>query len=575
MFCINPDCHAEAVEATVCPECGTALLLSDRFELIQPIRDFNPTIPISIFRGYDCKTQQERVIKVLDYPTEQFLKHFQREAGVLGNLRHPGLPEVDIDDDGYFTITTPSKKYPEVHCLVMEKIDGIDLSQLIQTSGKISQNQAIDWLKQLTEILHVLHQQGVFHRDIKPGNIILKPNGRLVLIDFGAVREVTQTYLSKLGRGPDPVTQVNSITIITSAAYTPYEQTQGKAVLQSDFYAMGRTFVHLLTGQSPLDLVNPSGQIQWRPHAPQVSQPLADFIDRLMAMMPVDRPRDTQEVLTTLERLPARIKRDQRRQSPWTKVAVLAMGTIVVLGAVKAVTWYLSERYLSLALQASMNGKLEAAKSNLEAAIVYNRANPNLHNNLAVICQQLGTDVGNDCAIQHYQQAIALKPTNGAEIRYNLGNLYEQIGPMAAAKAQYRIVVEATPNFMPARNNLARLLILEEDYASAQQLIQSGLPQPQAPLDRAVLLKNLGWLQYQQKQYPQSVTSLSTAVRLSPAARTDAQCLLAQVYDAAPKLGNSAPAWQACLSGDATTPEVQRWQNQKLQQIFPPDPKQH
>jgi serine/threonine protein kinase len=213
VFCVNPACHAEVADATLCPECGTELLLCDRFELVKPIRAFNPTIPISIFLGFDRKTQQERIIKVLDYPTKQFLAHFEREAGVLGNLRHPGLPEVDIDDEGFFTVSTTSKQYQVVYGLVMEKIDGMDLSQLIQTQGKISQNQAIDWLKQLTEILHVLHQKGIFHRDIKPGNIILKPDGRLVLIDFGAVREVTQTYLSKLGRGPDPVTQVNSITI--------------------------------------------------------------------------------------------------------------------------------------------------------------------------------------------------------------------------------------------------------------------------------------------------------------------------------------------------------------------------
>jgi serine/threonine protein kinase len=396
VFCINPACHTEVrdLAAPTCPECGLELLLSDRFELVKPIRAFNPTMPISIFVGHDRQTQKACVIKVLDYPTPELLLHFEREAAVLGNLRHPGLPVVDIDDAGYFTVMTPSKQYPIVHCLVMEKIEGTDLSQLIQSQGKISQHQGVEWLQQLTEIIQVLHQQGIFHRDIKPANIMLRPNGQLALIDFGAVREVTQTYLCKLGRGPDPVSQVNPITIITSAAYTPYEQTQGKAVLQSDFYAMGRTFVHLLTGKSPLDFATPSTELQWRSAAPQVSRPLADFLDRLMAFSPVDRPIDTQAILATLERLPRQIKRDRRWKSPWMKAVGLGLGTIALLGLLKGISGYVAQRYLSIGLQAAVVGKLDAAKSNLESAILYDRDNPTLHSNLAVICQQQATAAG-------------------------------------------------------------------------------------------------------------------------------------------------------------------------------------
>jgi Tfp pilus assembly protein PilF len=570
VFCVNPSCHTEVrdLDVQTCPECGLELRLSDRFELVKPIRAFNPTIPISIFVGHDRKSQTACVIKVLDYPTPELLQHFEREAGVLGNLRHPGLPVVDIDDEGYFTVTTPSKHYPIVHCLVMEKIEGVDLSQLIQSEGKISQHQAIEWLRQLTEIIHVLHQQGIFHRDIKPANIMLKPDGRLALIDFGAVREVTQTYLCKLGRGPDPVTQVNPITIITSAAYTPYEQTQGKAVIQSDFYAMGRTFVHLLTGKSPLDFATPSTQLQWRSAAPQVSKPLADFLDRLMALNPVDRPIDTQAILATLQQLPGQINRDRRWKSPWMKAAGLGVGTIAVLGLFKGMRWYVAERYLSLGLQAAVMGKLDVAQSNLESAIFYDRNNPVLHSNLAVICQQQATEAGEQCAVQHYQQALKLKPTHQAETRYNLGNLYEQLGTVDKSKAEYRMVLRDTPNFAAARNNLARLLILEGAYDEAEQLIQPALSQSLDQLNRSVLLKNLGWLQYQKKQYPQAIASLSTAIQLNPAERTDTQCLLAQVYDAAPKLGTSAPFWQSCLSGNAITPEVQLWQDQKLQQLL-------
>jgi serine/threonine protein kinase len=571
VFCVNPSCHAEVrdLDIPTCPECGLELLLGDRFELVKPIRAFNPTIPISIFVGHDRQTQTACVIKVLDYPTPELLLHFEREAAVLGNLRHPGLPVVDIDDEGYFIVTTPSKQYPIVHCLVMEKIEGTDLTEFIQSQGKISQYQAIEWLRQLTEIIQVLHQQGIFHRDIKPANIMLKPDGKLALIDFGAVREVTQTYLCKLGRGPDPVTQVNPITIITSAAYTPYEQTQGKAVIQSDFYAMGRTFVHLLTGKSPLDLVaTPSTQLQWRSAAPQVSKPLADFLDRLMALSPVDRPIDTQAILATLQRLPGQINRDRRWKSPWVKATGLGLGTIVVLGLLKGVSWYLAQHYLGVGLQAVIVGKLDTAQANLESAIFYDRNNSILHSNLAVICQQQATEAGDQCAMQHYQQALNLNPNNQAETRYNLGNLYEQLGTVDKSKEQYKMVLRDTPDFVAARSNLARLLILEGAYGEAEQLIQPGLSQSQDLLARSVLLKNLGWLQYQKKEYPQAIASLSMAIQLSSAERTDAQCLLAQVYDAAPKLGTSAPFWQSCLSGNAITPEVQLWQDQKLQQLL-------
>ncbi|NJR71271.1 MAG: protein kinase [Synechococcales cyanobacterium CRU_2_2] len=140
--------------------------------------------------------------------------HFEQEAGVLGNIWHPSLPKVDIDEDGFFAVDTTSDRYPEVHCLVMEKVAGETMEALIAQQGKVSQSQALNWLSQLVEILHILHQKNIFHRDIKPSNIMVKPDGQLVLIDFGSVREVTQTYLCKLGAGTNEVTQMNGITVL-------------------------------------------------------------------------------------------------------------------------------------------------------------------------------------------------------------------------------------------------------------------------------------------------------------------------------------------------------------------------
>jgi serine/threonine protein kinase len=123
---------------------------------------------------------------------------------------------------------------------------------------------------------------------------MLRPNGQLVLIDFGTVREMTQTYLIKIDSNRE-------ITCVYSAGYTPVEVIQGKAGPQSDFYALGRTFVYLLTGKSPLDLPEESEQLNWRESAPQVSPLLADWIDYLMAPSPTQRPENTSFILNYLE----------------------------------------------------------------------------------------------------------------------------------------------------------------------------------------------------------------------------------------------------------------------------------
>jgi eukaryotic-like serine/threonine-protein kinase len=153
-------------------------------------------------------------------------------------LQHPGIPKVE--NDGYF-IYFPRNSQTPLHSLVMEKIEGMNLEEYLveKQLQPIHERTAIKWLRQLTEILHSIHQQQYFHRDIKPPNIMLKPDGQLALIDLGTAREVTQTFMQKL--------EGQQVTGIISAGYTPPEQMNGKAVPQSDFFALGRTFVYLLT----------------------------------------------------------------------------------------------------------------------------------------------------------------------------------------------------------------------------------------------------------------------------------------------------------------------------------------
>ncbi|NEP43366.1 MAG: protein kinase, partial [Okeania sp. SIO2H7] len=164
----------------------------------------------------------------------------------------------------------------------------------------ITQGQAIKWLQQLVEILKEVHAQHYFHRDIKPSNIMLKPDGQLVLIDFGAVREVTPTFLHKK--------QQNwSGTKIGTVGYTPPEQHRGLAVPQSDFFSLGRTFIYLLTGQEPIDfdedLDTYELQQNWRESVPEMGELLGDLIDDLILPSVAKRPQNADIILQRIDEI--------------------------------------------------------------------------------------------------------------------------------------------------------------------------------------------------------------------------------------------------------------------------------
>ncbi|MGK7901580.1 MAG: serine/threonine protein kinase [Hormoscilla sp.] len=295
--CINPRCPNPTDPGNalniICSHCGSDLLLAGHYRvrsLLSGDSGFG-----DVYEADDILAQSPKILKVLKPHLNAQAKAvdlFQKEAQVLSQLNHPGIPRVD--PHGYFTFR-PST-YPEaLHCLVMERIEGLNLEQWMhsQSSRPISEDLALDWLGQLGQILDRVHSCEYFHRDIKPSNIMLRPNGELVLIDFGTAREVTNTYLVK-------VSGVGNITKLTSAGYTPPEQEKGHAVPQSDFYALGRTFVYLLTGKHPTDnaVYDPmNDELRWRAYAAHISPRLADFIDYLMAAKAGQRPPNTQVIL--------------------------------------------------------------------------------------------------------------------------------------------------------------------------------------------------------------------------------------------------------------------------------------
>ncbi len=296
-YCINPSCSTpqNQRQPLYCITCGSKLLLEDCYRVIRPLASggFGDTYEVD-------DSGIKKVLKVLHNTAPKAIELFEQEAQVLAQLDHPGIPKVE--PNGYFLYYTRTNQ--PIHCLIMEKIDGMTLEDYLKQNNyqPISERAAIRWLKQIVEILQEIHNKNYFHRDIKPPNIMLRENGQLVLIDFGTAREMTQTYLQRL--------QGQQVTGIISGGYTPMEQVRGSAVSQSDFFALGRTFVFLLTGKNPDELTEDvnNGMLIWRNQAGEVSSQLADLLDNMMGVFPNNRPDNTQVILQVLNTIGSGLK---------------------------------------------------------------------------------------------------------------------------------------------------------------------------------------------------------------------------------------------------------------------------
>jgi WD40 repeat protein len=363
-YCINPSCpspnNPANAKSHICRHCGSELLLQGRYQVMRLLSD-NSGFG-NIYEAYDGATP--KILKILkeNYnKNPKVVELFQQEAIVLSCLNHPGIPKVE--SEGYFQFL-PRNGREAVHCIIMEKIDGLNLKQWMNQQGDrpINQTQALNWLRQLAEILHIVHKKNYFHRDIKPQNIMIRPSGQLVLIDFGTAREMTYTYLAEVGKA-------GNLTRISSAGYTPPEQEKGHAVPQSDFYALGRTFVYLLTAKQATDkdIYEPlTDKSDWRKYAPDISPMLADFIDKLMAPTAGARHNNTQEILDELANISLQLSQRQLNINvnaniitqpplnialPPTKIAEpknkgIVVGAIVLLGLLGGYgSWQLYNRY--------------------------------------------------------------------------------------------------------------------------------------------------------------------------------------------------------------------------------------
>jgi WD40 repeat protein/tRNA A-37 threonylcarbamoyl transferase component Bud32 len=200
---------------------------------------------------------------------------FEREVEALYKLgNHNQVPQLiaDFEEDEQFY-------------LVQEFIEGAELKQELPVGQSLSETQVIALLQEILEILEFVHDQGVIHRDIKPSNLIRrKQDGKIVLIDFGAVKQVS-THIT------DAQTQTTLTVAIGSPGFMPNEQLSGKPRFCSDIYAVGMLGIQALTGipASQLPEDPRTSEIIWRVREAlpievhvEVSQQLADVLDTMV-----------------------------------------------------------------------------------------------------------------------------------------------------------------------------------------------------------------------------------------------------------------------------------------------------
>ncbi len=190
-----------------------------------------------VYRAWDLSLKMSVAVKESLELNGEAQEQFGEEARLLARLSHPNLPRV-ID---YFAVPGLAEY------LVMDFIEGEDLESLLdRTAGGLPVAQVLPWISQVCDALSYLHNQTppVIHRDVKPGNIKITPDGRAVLVDFG----IAKRY--------DPQRGTLAGARAVTPGYSPPEQYGGASTdPRSDIYALGATLYHLLTGQTPPESV--------------------------------------------------------------------------------------------------------------------------------------------------------------------------------------------------------------------------------------------------------------------------------------------------------------------------------
>ena len=257
----------------------TLQLLGDRYRIIRVLGSggFGETFlaeDTQMPSGRHCVIKQLKPIVNNPQIYQLVQERFGREAAILEELGGASAQIPAL----YAYFQASGQFY-----LVQEWVEGETLT-VLRSQGVMSESGVREILLSLLPVLDYVHSQRIIHRDIKPDNIILRGDGKPVLIDFGAVREIMGTVVNSQGNATSSI-------VIGTPGYMPSEQAAGRPVYSSDLYSLGMTAIYLLTGKSPQQLETDSqtGEVVWRQFALNISPTLAGILDRAIAYHPRDR----------------------------------------------------------------------------------------------------------------------------------------------------------------------------------------------------------------------------------------------------------------------------------------------
>jgi len=233
-----------------------------------------------VWKGTDVVLGRVIAVKVLKtamLTDPEFAARFYGEARMMASFRHPGVVEV------YDYAGADDSEHERVAYLVMAYVEGEPLSARVR-QGPLSVTETMSIVAQAADALHAAHEVGVVHRDVKPGNLIVKPTGAVVLVDFGVARSAAVTS----------VTQLNAI-VGTALYMAPEQVAKGKVTAATDIYALGAVAYHCIAGEPPFDGDN-ALQVALRhledepaPLSAEVPEEVRALIARAMAKQPADR----------------------------------------------------------------------------------------------------------------------------------------------------------------------------------------------------------------------------------------------------------------------------------------------